>query len=88
MHDQGNHVTVKTYMKTDDDVSVYENALGFVESKLSQGSREKTVGYQHGTHVWSNQEILHERGDAVHIVRQYFWSSLAQRITSRPFLTW
>jgi len=75
-------------MKTDDDVSVYENALGFVESKLSQGSREKTVGYQHGTHVWSNQEILHERGDAVHIVRQYFWSSLAQRITSRPFLTW
>lgn len=86
MHDQGNHVTVKTCMKTDDDVSVYENALGFVESKLSRGSPH--AGYKHGMHVWSNQEILHDRGDVVHIVRQYFWSSLAQRLTSRPFLTW
>lgn len=40
-----------------------------------------------GGHVWSNQQIL-RTDQAVHIVRQYFWSSLAQRMTSRPFLTW
>lgn len=105
MHDQGGPVTVKSYrVAPDDDVSVYEDALLSVESRLSQdrhvvSSRNETMEQEDRTsideeissptHVWSNQEIIHDTGmNAVHIVRQYFWSSLSQRMTNRPFLTW
>ena len=103
-YDDGGPVAVKTYLKRSevDDVTVYENALLSVQSRLNKGL--PGVLHSHGTppgqqvamlpavsfmaqsHVWSNEQIIQTR-QAVHIVRQYFWSSLAQRMTSRPFLT-
>lgn len=80
MHDEGGAVVVKTYIKRSgsDDVRKYEEALLQVQSKLTRGG---------GTccHVWVVQKV-YQSEDAVHIVRQYMWSSLAERITTRPFL--
>jgi len=55
----------------------YEDALLRVQAQLR--------GVEN-SHVWANQWIYQSRC-AVHLVRQYQWASLAQRLTSRPFLS-
>ena len=79
VHDEGGPVVVKTYIKRSgsDDVRKYEEALLQVQSKLRGETR--------CCHVWVVQKV-YQSEDAVHIVRQYMWSSLAERITTRPFL--
>ena len=96
VHDDGGPVVVKTYLKrsVSDDVTVYQNALLRVQATLSkrlggggeEEEEEKKKRRMQGAHVWSDEEVI-QTPQAVHIVRQYFWSSLAQRMTSRPFLT-
>lgn len=89
VHDDGGPVVVKTYLKrsVSDDVTVYQNALLRVQATLSKGlGGEEREEEKKGAHVWSHEQII-QTPQAVHIVRQYFWSSLAQRMTSRPFLT-
>eukprot|EP00889_Picochlorum_renovo_P003371 jgi/Picre1/30401/NNA_005765.t1 len=55
-------------------------------SKGLDGEEREEKDTKKGAHVWSHEQII-QTPQAVHIVRQYFWSSLAQRMTSRPFLT-
>lgn len=91
VHDDGGPVVVKTYLKrsVSDDVTVYQNALLRVQATLSKGlggEEREEKDTKKGAHVWSHEQII-QTPQAVHIVRQYFWSSLAQRMTSRPFLT-
>lgn len=70
---------MKTYEKRAEfqEIRKYEDALIHIRSALS--------AIQH-PHVWPVQRVYNS-DNAVHLVRQYIWSSLSQRITSRPFLT-
>ncbi|KAL4538852.1 hypothetical protein Ndes2526B_g02870 [Nannochloris sp. 'desiccata'] len=81
LHDEGGLVVVKSYKCIDDpaapDVGKYEDMLLTIRSALA------TVA---APHVWPTQRIYRTES-AVHLVRQYFSSSLTARISSRPFLT-
>jgi len=81
LHDEGGLVAVKSYFKRPEvgsgDVQRYEDALIRIRTALSPIPCP---------HVWPTQRLYHS-DRAIHLVRQYLWSSLAQRITSRPFLT-
>jgi phosphoinositide-3-kinase regulatory subunit 4 len=81
LHDEGGLVVVKSYKCIDDpaapDVGKYEDMLLKIRSALA------TVA---APHVWPTQRIYRTES-AVHLVRQYFSSSLTSRLSSRPFLT-
>ena len=81
LHEEGGLVVVKSYRRVDDasttDVRQYEDKVLAIRSALA------TVP---APHVWPTQRIYHTER-AVHLVRQYFASNLASRISSRPFLT-
>jgi len=72
-------VTLKTYARRQgfQDVQHYEDALIQIRTALAPIP---------SPHVWPTQR-LYQSDRAVHLVRQYLWSSLSQRITSRPFLS-
>ena len=71
-------MVVKSYTKrtAEDDVGTYAETLLRIQRALA--------GID-SSHVWADQTLLQTR-QAVHLVRQYLWSSLSERITSRPFL--
>lgn len=85
LHDEGGLVVVKSYRPTDGgfssgDVRRYEDRVVGIREDLG------ALAMPEGLHVWPTQRVYHsERG--VHLVRQYFSTTLAARITSRPFLT-
>ena len=79
VHDEGGLVAVKTFPRRPDfqDVQRYEDALIRLRTALSAVP---------SPHVWPTQRV-YQSDTAIHLVRQFLWSSLAQRTTSRPFLT-
>lgn len=81
LHEEGGLVVVKSYKCIDDaaapDVRQYEEMLLGIRSALA------TIA---APHVWPTQRIYRTES-AVHLVRQYFSSSLTARLSSRPFLT-
>lgn len=80
LHDEGGLVVVKTYRippEAQDSVNQYEDALLAIRSALSNVA---------SPHVWPIQRV-YQSDRAVHLVRQYFSSTLASRMSSRPFLT-
>ncbi|KAI3438322.1 hypothetical protein D9Q98_000756 [Chlorella vulgaris] len=79
VHDDGGLVVVKVYAKRDDtpDLRPYRERLLGVRSALSG------LDYPH---TWAVQRV-YESERAAFLVRQYLHANLAQRITTRPFLT-
>jgi phosphoinositide-3-kinase, regulatory subunit 4 len=81
LHDEGGLVVVKSYKRIEDvaapDVRKYEEMLIQIRSALASIA---------APHVWPTQRIYRTE-IAVHLVRQYFSSSLTARLSSRPFLT-
>lgn len=90
LHDEGGLVVVKSYRPPEGsfpnfgDLEQYEDQIVALRTGLATIST--TITGQACPHVWPTQRVYHsDRG--VHLVRQYFYSNLAARITSRPFLT-
>jgi phosphoinositide-3-kinase regulatory subunit 4 len=81
LHDEGGLVVVKSYKCIDDpsapDVGKYEEMLLQIRSALAKIP---------APHVWPTQRIYRTE-TAVHLMRQYFSSTLTARLSSRPFLT-
>ena len=80
LHDEGGLVVVKSYRRLEGaatNVREYEDQVLAIRTALAAVP---------APHVWPTQRIYHTER-AVHLVRQYFASNLAARISSRPFLT-
>ena len=79
MHDDGGLVVVKVYAKRSDSPELRP----YRERLLAQHSALATLEHPH---AWPVQRV-YESERAAFLVRQYLHANLAQRITTRPFLT-